>query len=138
MHSLPTRVVVDDVCLALSSDVLFSASSENHSRPPFFTRAHARRRYQWVLSRVLFCGATRSCPQTGEVQCVHFYKDGSAGGEQVSDPALLALVAAGRTGDYNIDFWEIRRIVHALSLRDPAYSFSYDAGLQDLLRLGAG
>lgn len=95
---------------------------------------HARRRYQFVLARVLFC-AVLFTGADGVEERVTFFKDGEVRMEGVCNPVLQALAAAITVSDFNVAFWEIRRIGLDLAQSDATYSFIYDSGLQELLAL---
>ncbi len=102
----------------------------------FSLAGHARRRYQFVMARVLFC-AVLCTEADGVEQRVTFFKDGEVRMESVTNPVLQAVAAAITLGDFNVNFWEIRRIGLDLEESDAAFSFIYDSGLQDLLALAS-
>lgn len=103
-----------------------------------YTHPYAKRRYQFTLTRILFHGLTWLNPRTGEQEQLLFYKDGTISAEGITSPDLLALATTTWCPDYNMAFWQIRRAALSLRERDPAYDFTYDAGLTDLLTFVPG
>jgi hypothetical protein len=98
-----------------------------------FQAGYGRRRYQFVLARVLFCGLEYVNPQTSEVERIFFYKDGSVGVEGVQNELLSSWASNTWASDYNVAFWQIYAAARALMLTTAGYNFTYDAGLGDLL-----
>lgn len=88
------------------------------------------------MARVLFC-ALLCTGADGVEQRITFFKDGEVRLESVTNPVLQAVAAAITLSDFNVNFWEIRRIGLDLEQSDAAFSFIYDSGLQDLLALAS-
>jgi hypothetical protein len=116
---------------------LVNAGSAYEQEAGQYQQPYGKRRYQFVLSRVLFYALEWKNQLTQEEERIVFYKDGTVSSQGVTNPMLLDLAAKEWSLDYNMAFWQIRRAALTIAQLDPAYSFCYDAGLANLLHFCA-
>jgi hypothetical protein len=101
-----------------------------------FASDYARYQYDFVENHVIFCTVSLQRGDEETRQCLFFYKTGEVVAENVSDGALIGLqLVVEKQRDFNLGYWQIRRMAHQLMEADPAYSFYSDNGLLILLDL---
>lgn len=94
---------------------------------------YSKRKYQFVLARVLFCAVKYEDAAGRNCACLYFYKDGTCALEGASNLMLNEWLLTSWPKDFNVAFWELREAVRVQGQLEKGYSFSYDAGLQLLI-----
>jgi hypothetical protein len=103
-----------------------------------YCSAYGKKRYQFVLARVLFASLTYEDPLSKLTSVLYFYKDGTLAQEGPANSLLDTWAQTPWSADFNVAFWQIYASAAHLRALSNEYTFTYDAGFPGVLRAAWG